>query len=331
MDEKGLYDLLARYFSGNCSETEKQQVENWRDASDANLEEFSHFRAIWESAPKPADVFSPDVEPALQKVNQKLAVGGKTAKQARLISLVRYAQRIAAAILVGLGIWLAYTWLKPNREAVMLSLETGNYQKEVVLSDGTHVWLNNNSVLHYPSKFSGTLRRVSLEGEGYFEVAKNADMPFLIETSESVVTVLGTKFNVRARKNETVTVVSVNEGKVSFTGKSNKTLYPVYLLAGDEGLLDKTAQTIKAEKNTDANYLSWKTGKLVFNNTPLKKVASDLSDYFGKQVVVEDSLKANIPFTSTFDHQNIGDILTILEMSLGVKADSSSTSKIILK
>jgi ferric-dicitrate binding protein FerR (iron transport regulator) len=127
----------------------------------------------------------------------------------------------------------------------------------------------------------------------------------------------------RARKNEVLNIVTVTEGKVSFSGKDTQKNKSIYLMAGDKGLLNTSNNTISLEENQDSNFLAWKTGKLVFKNTPLDKVASDLSNYFNTNIQVQDSSKMQIPFTSTFDNQNLIEILTILKLSLGIKADSS--------
>lgn len=325
MDNNVTYELVARYFTGNCNAEEKQLVENWRDANPDNLEAYAQYRAIWENARQPKNAFSPNVESALGKVNKQLTSVSER-KPRKVVSFARYTLRIAAALTIGIGLWLSYTLLWKNQEATLLVAESGNAKKEVVLSDGTHIWLNKSSMLRYPETFKGKERKVYIEGEAYFDVAKNPSMPFVIETSQSVVTVLGTEFNLRARKNEALIVVTVTEGKVSFAGKQTKTSNPVYLMAGDKGLLNNFINELHVEKAQDPNNLAWKTGKLVFNNTPLDKVAADLSSYFNTTITVESDAKKEIPFTSTFENQKLSDILQIMELSLGVKADSTSGS-----
>jgi ferric-dicitrate binding protein FerR (iron transport regulator) len=329
MNKEVTYELVARYFTGNCSEGEKQKVEGWRDFSKENLLEFNHYRAIWENAKQPESTFSPNVESALTQVNRKLDLKQNDQQPSQISLAIKYIPRIAAAILVGAGIWLAYTLLRPGKD-VMLMAESGNTQKEVVLKDGTHVWLNTNSMLRYPEIFRGKTRNVYIEGEAYFDVAKNAKIPFVIETDQSVVTVLGTEFNLRARKNEKLTIVTVTEGKVSFNAKKTLKQQSVYLVSGDKALLNSESRELTIEKIQDANFLSWKTGMLVFKNTPLGKVTSDLSNYFNREVVVYDSVLSQTPFTSTFDHQSLSNILNILEISLGVHVDSTG-SAIVLK
>jgi ferric-dicitrate binding protein FerR (iron transport regulator) len=323
MDKKVTYDLVARYFTGNCNNDENFRVECWRDSNSDNLDAFNQYRAIWENARQPEVVFSPNVANALKKVNQKLSPGSTGSKSGKVIPFLTYTRRIAAAILVGAGIWLAYTLLHTKQENVLLVAESGNSQKEVELNDGTHIWLNANTRLRYPGTFKGAIRKIYIEGEAYFDVAKNPEMPFVIETEQSVITVLGTEFNLRARKTDPITVVTVTEGKVSFAAKALKTRHPLYLLAGDKGMLNTGKQELISIKNQNPNFLAWKTRKLVFKNTPLERVASDLSDYFNTRVLVGNSARAQTPFTSTFEQPSLKDILSIMELSLGVKADTT--------
>jgi transmembrane sensor len=316
------YGLLAKYFSGNCDEVEKLQIEAWKSDNAANEEIFQEYRDLWNRSKTSENLFTPSVDEALQKINLKLDLekSTKSKRHHKVIQMMYYTKRIAAVLVLAVGFWLVYTWLH-LRSATETFVEIATLQgekKEVVLPDNSHIWLNSQSKLRYETKFAQKERKVYLEGEAYFEVFKNPSRPFVIEAGNSITKVLGTAFNLRARKDESSVVVTVTEGKVSFTGK--ETTIPVKLIPGDKGVLKGTH--LEKVSNEDPNFLAWKTGKLIFRNTPLNLVASTLTDYYGRIIRVEDAGKANIPFTSTFDHQSLHDVITILELSLGVKADT---------
>ena len=114
-----------------------------------------------------------------------------------------------------------------------------------------------------------------------------------------------------------------------FAGKIQKMQQPVYLLAGDKGILRTDNQELIAVKNQSKNCLAWKTSNLVFNNTPLEAVAADLSEYFGIKFEIANSHKLQTPFTSTFDHKSLADVLAILEMSLDLKADTTGKTVVL--
>ena len=317
------YSLLAKFFSGNCSEEEKLQVTQWQKASAENEELFRETAELWKHSKTEGKGFNPKVELALNKVNQKLGVE-KSSSNHKVIRMVHYTRRIAAVLLVGACVWVAYqvTHKKSGNFAPIEVVTLQGEKKEVTLPDGSHVWLNSSSKLRYAVKFEGNERKVALEGEAYFEVAKNPARPFIIDAGTSVTTVLGTAFNLRARTGEKTVAVTVAEGKVAFTGKEMPAQDAVKLIAGDLGILTLETKHLERVKNDDPNFLAWKTGKLIFKNTALKQVVAKLTDFYGKNIRVDDISKAEIPFTSTFDHKPLQDVITIMEMSLGLKADT---------
>lgn len=321
MTKKVPYRLLAKYFSGNCSEEEKLQVDQWKAANAENDEVFKHYRDVWEHSKTVEGRFLPDVDEALQRVNHQLGME-RSSKPGKVVQLRYYATRIAAVLVVAAGLWMVFQWLhQESAQEPLVEVATLQGEKKmVVLPDSSHVWLNSQSKLSYEAHFVRKQRKVYLDGEAYFEVTKNPSKPFVIEAGNSVTTVLGTAFNLRARKDESTVIVTVSEGKVAFTGK--QMTKNVKLLPGDKGILEFEKNEVKQVKNQDPNFLSWKTGRLVFKNTPLSQVVSKLTECYGRKVVVGNVSKADIPFTSTFDHQSLQDVIIIMEMSLGLKSDS---------
>jgi ferric-dicitrate binding protein FerR (iron transport regulator) len=317
------YSLLAKFFSGNCSEEEKLQVTQWQKANAENEELFRETGELWKHSKTEGKGFNPKVEQALLKVNQRLGVEKSKASH-KVTRMVHFTRRIAAVLLVGACVWVAWqvTHKKSVNPAFIEVVTLQGEKKEVTLPDDSHVWLNSSSKLKYAAKFEGSERKVAFEGEAYFEVAKNPSRPFIINAGTSVTTVLGTAFNLRARTGEKTVSVTVAEGKVAFTGKEMPTQNAVKLIAGDQGVLNLETKQLARVKNDDPNFLAWKTGKLIFKNTALKQVVAKLTEFYGKNIRVDDISKAEIPFTSTFDHKPLHDVITIMEISLGLKADT---------
>jgi len=255
--------------------------------------------------------------------------GSTTSWHNLVIPVIYYTKLIAAVLIISAGLWMAY-FLLHEKLATKMFVEIATLQgekKEVVLPDSSHVWLNSGSKLKYASQFVKKERKVYLEGEAYFEVFKDPSKPFVIEAGNSVTRVLGTAFNLCARKGESYVVVTVTEGKVAFGSKEAAT--PVHLKPGDKGILNTGTHQTEKVVNEDPNFLAWKTGKLIFRNTPLSQVALKLTDFYGRSIRVENAGKADIPFTSTFDHQSLRDVITIIELSLQVKADTINHSIVL--
>ncbi|MFI1745613.1 FecR family protein [Thalassobellus sediminis] len=155
------------------------------------------------------------------------------------------------------------------------------------LSDGTKVWLNSKSSLKYPVKFGKQNREVQLEGEAYFEVAKNALKPFIVNTNYGDVTVLGTHFNISAYNDDPYFTTTLQEGAVKVTMAeqfSNKASF-VYLNPGEQAAYNEAKSGVLAVKNVDAKiYSAWKGGEFYFDNASLENILLRMSRWYNFEV-----------------------------------------------
>jgi len=156
----------------------------------------------------------------------------------------------------------------------------GAYQ--LTLPDGTKVWLNSSSSLRFPTAFQGNARVVQLTGEGYFEVAKNANMPFKVQVNQTEVQVLGTHFNIMAYSNEPFMKTTLLEGAVNITkGNNMKKLLP-----GQQALIGSDAHISVANANVDAA-VAWKNGYFNFDHDNIQAVMRKLSRWYDMDVSFE--------------------------------------------
>ncbi len=152
----------------------------------------------------------------------------------------------------------------------------------VILPDGTSVSLNAGSVISYKKGFGSTHRTVRLKGEAWFEVKKNADLPFLISAGEANVRVTGTKFNVKAYHRLNDIRVTVTEGTVKFYNNQ----YPdkdITLHAGETGVMNKSDRALSSMATGDLNDIAWKTGIMDFHDTPLSEVSRNTHQYLSSK------------------------------------------------
>ena len=188
----------------------------------------------------------------------------------------------------------------------------------VTLEDGTEVWLNAQSRLIYPETFSETERRVQVEGEAYFRVARNEEKPFLVETDGQLIRVLGTEFNVRSYAEDTAVQTTLVHGSIAMqpigAGEAQLLLTP-----GHQALFDKSAHDINVHSVDTEVVTSWKDGKFVFENQTLSQIMLTLSrwydfDYeFLDEAAAKTVFMGRIPRYSDFD-----DVIAILEHSGGL-------------
>lgn len=186
-------------------------------------------------------------------------------------------------------------------------------QFTVILSDGTKAYLNSGTSLKYPIEFNkGEQRQVFLKGEGFFKVSKDTERPFVINTSELNVQVLGTEFNLSAYpEDENIETVLV-EGSVGFFekeskfDKKNQKLEPGYM-ARWEKLEGKISF-----KETNVNlYTGWMDGKIIFNDIPFREIVKKLERNFNVSITNTYEELENKRFTATFDTETIMQILTV--------------------
>lgn len=180
-------------------------------------------------------------------------------------------------------------------------------QYQIVLPDGSKVWLNAASDLKYPTVFNGKERLVELHGQAYFEIAKNADLPFKVKVNNQEVLVLGTSFDIMAYTNENNTYTTLIEGAVKVTvDNTTKVLQP-----GQQAAVNNGTKTIGIrEVNTD-DVIAWKNGYFSFRNADLPTVMRQLARWYD----VEISYQQNIP-AGTFSGE-IGKSLS-LEQALKI-------------
>lgn len=166
-------------------------------------------------------------------------------------------------------------------------------QYKVILPDGSAVWLNAASSLHFPTQFVGKERRVELIGEGYFEIKKNAMQPFVVNTDGQEVRVLGTHFNINAYKENSITKTTLLEGSV----KVSKGEQSYMLAPGQEASLDNLSNSFSIAKNVDIDVaVAWKEGKFSFDETNIKEVMQQVARWYDIDVIYKGDF-SNVQFT----------------------------------
>ncbi|MGN6421208.1 MAG: FecR domain-containing protein [Pseudobacter sp.] len=157
-------------------------------------------------------------------------------------------------------------------------------QFQLLLPDGSRVWLNAASSIRYPVAFRGTERKVEVKGEAYFEVAADQARPFLVQTQHQVVQALGTGFNVHAYSNETAEQTTLVEGSVKVTLSTGKQLYAI-LGPGQQAMLDNRKQSMAVLENQSEAATAWKNGYFHLENMSFEKVMKQLERWYDIEVV----------------------------------------------
>lgn len=261
--------LLERYFRGDVTDKERAKVADWVRGSEANYNEYMAVRRMYDAVL----VLDPETSaPSLRVVAVRrkwFAIGVS----------------IAAVVAVLVGLFSGILHQSEQQFVIHTVSSPIGQQTQTILSDGTRVWLNSNSLIEVV-KLSESERRIRLRGEAYLDVAKDPSRPFVVETENVVVTVLGTEFNVNTYGKQH-SIVLVN-GKVLVTDcheGTNYELIPGNRFEIDVETGDKTVRNVDTE-----NYISWINGYLKFESIPLKQLILQLQDYYGIATTVTDEV-----------------------------------------
>jgi len=190
-------------------------------------------------------------------------------------------------------------------------LTAKGHQYQLTLADGTKVWMNASSSLRYPVSFSGqSLRKVYLEGEAYFEVAKNADVPFIVETEREEIKVLGTHFNVNSYPDAAKSTTTLLEGLVLVNGTTK-------LLPNEQLIISAKREQKRRVNAQDA--IAWKKGYFQFEGASIIEIMDELSRWYDFQVQFNGAIGDEKIDISISRKRSLKDILNLLETTGNVK------------
>ncbi|HAW79537.1 MAG TPA: hypothetical protein DCX27_07380 [Balneola sp.] len=327
--------LLAKFLAEECDNSEKQLVSEWLSKSSKNRETMKEFEKLWEASGHSdfsEDVFDSNLEWVVLQhriEDETLNFNKKSVNRSTWLSLYNpilpTLSKVAALFLVAavVGLFFIDRFYVEEVQTVEpafneISMDKG-YRGGVTLSDGTKVYINSDSKIIIPKVFKSNKREVFLEGEAFFEVAKNPNKPFLIRTKGAIVEVLGTSFAVRNYPGDNIIQTVVSEGTVSFSSDNKSINNGVILTAGNLGRLNLDNNEIKTEHVSDIDfYLSWKDGYLTFQNEKMKEVAKQLERKYDIEVVFDSKEIADMKLTAELRSRSLVRVLETISMSLKI-------------
>ena len=324
-------ELMAAYLSGNITPTEKEELMGWVEDSSRGQEFFDKAVSLWSVTENMAyPDFSAGKAAAWDKVEGRLdnAVGlrviGGGAKVRRM-NLRSWAAAAAVALLVVAGLWHMQ---QPAAPSAVIASTMNEEQEELLLPDGTKVWLNENTYLTY-EELDGE-RQLRLEGEAFFDVATDSLRPFRIYTDDAVTTVLGTAFNIRAYPEEEQVEVSVKEGRVQLERREEQVevaspapeVQPIVLEQGEQGIFEKRTAKLEAKEKKGKNSTAWRDRKMDFNELELSEVIETIERYYEVDIELANPGLGKCPLVGKYDNPTLEDLLSAIEFSLELEVES---------
>lgn len=341
------WEWLDRYFAGECTPAEEQEIQRWIAESAERRQIVERLREVWARAARQPDRrwdaraawqrLAPtlDVPPAADAPRRGLTlIPGAADRSPARRPLYTYAMRVAAAIAVvatGAGIWQLAS--RVGTSAVEQAVAFREYvtprgqRATFALADGTQVMLGPASTLRAPRDFgAGGRRDVYLEGEALFEVTHDEQRPFVVHAAHGVAEDLGTRFVVTAYPGDTAMRVVVEEGVVALRGSADSATVASapaerILKPGDLGLVSRGGRITTAHNVVLDEYLGWTTGQLIFRDAPVRDVVAVLARWYDVDFRLADAETGARRVTLTTDPaQPLTEVVTALTVPLGLQA-----------
>jgi transmembrane sensor len=257
------------------------------------------------------------VDHILDKIHHKIRENEMTIKQRPINRIIRMYSKVAAMLLIPLilSVIILYVHKGAYSAAKSESVNSTIYAPlgsriSFALPDGTTGMLNSGSSISYSIPFNND-RKLTLSGEGWFEVKHDEEHPFIISALNTSIKVLGTSFNLSAYKEENYVEIVLNSGKIQFIDKiSNKEI----LILPNERLILKDGKIEKSIIDT-SKYNGWTKGKLIFRGDLMGEVARRIMRWYNVDIVLADKELENYSFRGIFEDDKIEDILTFLAMT----------------
>ena len=294
-------DFLKKYFAGQLTPQEEAQVQAWLVEHSEDPQVQDALLAIM------SEMETEDMAvsvPAYIKVAGNLGLERKSRFEKSLKTIGRWAMGIAACVMLPLLGVFVYGMLSVPEQAEWLELRVPYGQtEELVLADGTRLYLNAGTRVTYPSAFLGSERRIFVEGEVFAEVAKDPEQPFIIASGDVDVKVLGTTFNFKAYENTECVELILLEGAVQVDIDANTRTKHIQLHHGEMVQYDRKSGEIEMKDFQPHLYKGFHDdGSIHFFNLRLSDITSDLERLFGVKVVLLDQALAETRYFAWFSN-----------------------------
>jgi ferric-dicitrate binding protein FerR (iron transport regulator) len=311
-------ERLNRFFKGGFSEGDKDYLRKiFCDKS--NEGELEHFvKKQWYELLKENSAEEKNLDHVLYRIHFELNQGVRNQKTKRNSGNYKLEKRIAAILFLPLLIYTGIQFFTSEGKSDLTWVEIKApawTRVQFSLPDGSSGWLNSSSSVKYRGDFNKD-RKVSLDGEAFFDVKTNPAKPFEVSTDEIIVTAAGTKFNIASYKNEKEVEVVLEEGSIVFNNLAITS--PVTMNPNELLVYNKSSHKFNTEKVQAEKYLAWTEGKLVFRNDPIDVVARRLGRWYNVDVEVSGNNYEEVRLRATFIDENLEEVLYFLRQALPV-------------
>lgn len=325
---EAIWRIIGRKFDGDISPEDQQVLDDWINESTTNNQLYSQLKELWYH--KQDQTNNSQSIAAYDKLINRIKFAEVTLskskvqrKSARVAQFVKYAAILILVLAFGFLLNFYVNEVSTDNEMCTISVPKGN-KSEVVLPDGSKIWLNNNSTISYPKKFNDKKRIVELNGEAFFDIVHNSNIPFIVKTSDINIEVLGTKFNVSSFSTDKHIETTLVSGKVNvFSNDSPKLISS--LKPGQSLTFDKISNKAVLENVDTKFYTYWMVGEFVFKDEKFETLAKKIERIYNVEITFASADLKEKTYTGNFlVDDNIYTILEIFKKSTSIPIDYTS-------
>jgi ferric-dicitrate binding protein FerR (iron transport regulator) len=316
-------EILAKYLTGEMSEAESHAFEEEISVTGEKLIRIEKLKKQWSAMKGYKETRLPDTRKAWDKLHDRLQ--GEHLIPAQPVTTRSWFKqpvvKIAAAILILAGIG-AVVYLnmirKPAEDMVRLNTGSGLNTLVKTLSDGSVIYISRQSLFSFPEEFSAGKRQVELQGEAFFDIAPNPGKPFIIETDEALIQVLGTAFNVKTSNGKGFELF-VDRGTVKVTLKSDPSDSE---MVGAGEMISEVNNSLVKSKHTMNEAAAWYKTRMLFKDEPLKHIIHVLNLNFNTNFVLADDKTGKHRLTVTFHNETAETMTELICVTLNLKSQT---------
>jgi ferric-dicitrate binding protein FerR (iron transport regulator) len=339
------FELLIQFLEGTIEDSAKQLVEEWISADIQHSIFLNRLREIWSQQSDLKELGKHVVDADWAKISQRIGKDkqGKTVKYAAAFWMGIAAILVILVALAGGYFLKEHNRKVPSNDIVYNEIIIPFGQKsQLILSDGTKVWINAGTKLRFPNRFGGNVREIWLNGEAFFDVAKDASKPFYVRTNDLNIRALGTSFNVKAYDDESIVETTLVTGKIRIeknktdgTAEKEVILEPnckaIFIKNESVVLNEKSllARDIKRQVNKPLEFrkilvaeqvkiepiVSWTEGRLVFEDESFENIAKQLERRYGIQIVIDNEELKNCRYTGVLKKVSVEQAMKALQLT----------------
>lgn len=309
---------LTGYFTGEFTDHDSQILNSWLQEEEHNKLLFDQLVDIWQAGSFHNFTGKIDAEKAWKEIQSEIFKNKKKSATQKFSLLKFAAVFIMAFILGGLGYYFLKSFQDNMSKTTLVqhSAPIGS-RTFIITPDSSRIWLNAGTILSYNNTFNNHNREVYLSGEAYFEIKRKEKLPFIVNTEDVSVRVLGTSFMITSYPEDEMIQTYLEKGEIMLEVEDENKEFQ--MLPGEQVVYQKTSKQLDIIKNVHPNIAAWRYGKIYFHNKPLKDIAKNIERCFGVKIRIATTQLEQVNLTMEFEEEGIDEILNYISKIANVQ------------